>query len=132
EARGQYEILAKKAEGLRRIVESCGGAQQAFQMLMLEHLDAMVQASAQAISNIKFDKVIVWEGGNGHADGHAGGQTPPLLQNLARVRPPMMQVMKDIGGVEMPEYLARFAPEVKADSSKPVANGNAAPVPPKG
>ena len=27
----------------------------------------------------------------------------------------MMQVMKDIGGVEMPEYLARLTPEGKAD-----------------
>ena len=33
------------------------------------------------------------------------------MQNLARVMPPMMQVMKDIGGVEMPEYLAKLAPE---------------------
>jgi flotillin len=129
EARGQYEILAKKAEGLRRIVEACGGAQQAFQMMMLEHLDAMVQASAQAISNIKFDKVIVWEGGNGHGNGQAGGQTSQFLQNLARVMPPMMQVMKDIGGVEMPEYLARFAPEGKG---KTLTDTDATPVPPKG
>jgi flotillin len=131
EARGQYEILAKKAEGLRRIVEACGGAQQAFQMMMLEHLDAMVQASAQAISNIKFDKVIVWEGGGANGNGH-GSQTSNFLQNLAKVMPPMMQVMKDIGGVEMPEYLARFAPEGKAEAVKGAANGDAAPVPPKG
>jgi flotillin len=44
EARGQYEILAKKGEGLKQIVESCGGANQAFQMLMLEHLDKLRQA----------------------------------------------------------------------------------------
>src|SRR5439155_4616167 len=58
EARGQYEILAKKGEGLRSIIEACGGAQAAFQMLLLEHLDALTQASAQAISQIKFDKVV--------------------------------------------------------------------------
>src|SRR5262245_51795684 len=57
EARGQYEILAKKGEGLREIIAACGGASQAFQLLMLEHLDKMVESSAQAISNIKFDKV---------------------------------------------------------------------------
>src|SRR5437773_9899342 len=67
EARGQYEILAKKGEGLRKIIEACGGATQAFQLLMLEHLDTLAQTAAQAISNIKFDKVIVWEnGGNGN------------------------------------------------------------------
>src|SRR5439155_1416743 len=31
EARGQYEILAKKGDGLRRIIEACGGAAPAFQ-----------------------------------------------------------------------------------------------------
>lgn len=108
EARGQYEMLAKKGEGLRTIIEACGGAQQAFQMLMLEHLDQLAQASATAISNIKFDKVIVWDSVNGKDH---GSNTSHFLQNLARVLPPMMQVMKDIGGVEMPEYLARLTPE---------------------
>src|SRR5947209_2824671 len=50
EAKGQYEILAKKGEGLKAIIQACGGAQAAFQMLLLEHLDALTQASAQAIS----------------------------------------------------------------------------------
>ena len=63
EARGQYEILAKKGEGLQRIIDACGGAQPAFQLMMLEHLDKLTEASAQAISNIKFDKIVVWEGG---------------------------------------------------------------------
>ena len=65
EARGQYEILAKKGEGLKQIVEACGGAQQAFQLMMLEHLDKLAETSAKAISNIKFDKIIVWENGGG-------------------------------------------------------------------
>src|SRR2546426_957618 len=65
EARGQYEMLAKKAEGLKQIIQACGGSQQAFQLLMLEHLGNLAQASAKAISNIKFDKVVVWENGNG-------------------------------------------------------------------
>jgi flotillin len=114
EAKGQYEILAKKGEGLRRIIEACGGAQQAFQMLMLEHLDKMVEASAQAISNIKFDKVVVWE--NGGQNG-SGSNTSSFLHNLARTMPPMMQVLKDIGGVELPETLARFSQEPPAGSN---------------
>jgi len=116
EARGQYEILAKKGDGLQRIIEACGGAQQAFQLLMLEHLDTLATTAAQAISNIKFDKVIVWEGANGN--GH--GSTANFLQNLARTMPPMMQILKDIGGVELPEYIARFS-ENKVPPSPPVA-----------
>lgn len=104
EARGQYEILAKKGDGLRQIVEACGGASQAFQMLMLEHLDNLANASAKAISNIKFDKVVVWE--NGGANGR--GSTADFLSGLAKTLPPMMQVMKDIGGVELPESLVRL------------------------
>jgi flotillin len=125
EARGQYEMLAKKGEGLQRIIEACGGAQQAFQLLMLEHLDALAQTAATAISNIKFDKVIVWEGGG--ANGNGTSNTAHFLQNLARSMPPMMQIMKDIGGVELPEFIARLTPEARARA----ADG-AAPVPPNG
>jgi flotillin len=107
EARGQFEILAKKGEGLKCIIEACGGAQQAFQILMLEHLDNLAHASAQAISNIKFDKVIVWE--NGANGGEGGNNTTRFLQSMAHTLPPMMQIMKDIGGVEIPEFIARFA-----------------------
>jgi len=105
EARGQYEILSKKGEGLERIVQACGGAQQAFQMLMLEHFDELVDASARAISNIKFDKVVVWEGG----DKNGTSATANWLHNMARTLPPMMQVMKDIGGVDIPDTLSTIA-----------------------
>jgi flotillin len=110
EARGQYEILAKKGDGLRRIIEACGGAHQAFQLLFLEHLDVLAQTSAQAISNIKFDKVVVWEGGG---NGNGATNTSSFLQGLARTMPPIMQVMKDVGGVEVPEYFARLMPDAK-------------------
>jgi flotillin len=136
EAKGQYEILAKKADGLRQIIEACGGATQAFQLLMLEHLDTLAQTSAKAISNIKFDKVVVWENANG-ASGNGVSNTSHFLQSLARSLPPMMQVMKDIGGIEMPEYLVRMTNEPKttngagakatAGESVPVA-----PLPPTG
>jgi flotillin len=123
EAKGQYEILAKKGEALRQIIEACGGAQPAFQMMMLEHLDKLAETAATAISNIKFDKVVVWEGGNGaHGDGSTN--TAHFLQSLARTLPPMMQVMKDIGGVEVPEYVARMTTE--PPTTKATANGDTA------
>ncbi len=116
EAKGQYEILAKKGEGLQRIVEACGGAEQAFQMMMLEHLDNLAETAAKAISNIKFDKVIVWEGGGQNGTSNVGN----FLHNMARTLPPMMQVMRDIGGVEIPDYLAKLsANEDKPEQAKP-------------
>lgn len=108
EARGNYEILAKKGEGLREIISACGTAQDAFQLLMLEHLEMLATKSAEAISNIKFDKIIVWENG-----ANANGQTATsnFLQGMSRTLPPMLQVMRDIGGIEVPEYLAKLTPE---------------------
>jgi flotillin len=117
EARGQYEILAKKGEGLKQIIDACGGAQPAFQMMMLEHFDNLVEASARAISNIKFDKVVVWEGNGSNGT----SSTANWLHNMARTLPPMMQVMKDVGGIEIPETLAAFTsckkPETTAETS---------------
>jgi flotillin len=117
EARGQYEILAKKGEGLKLIVEACGGAQQAFQLMMLEHLDKLAETSAKAISNIKFDKIVVWE--NGGADGRSN--TADFLHKMAGSLPPMMQVMRDIGGIDIPTSLATL---VGADSAKAEGNGH--------
>ena len=126
EARGQYEILAKKGEGLKQIIEACGSADKAYQLLMLEHLDKLAETSALAISNIKFDKIVVWEGGgangNGHGNGHSSAAS--FVQNMARMMPPIMQVVKDIGGVELPGFLGKTTedplPEPIAARTEPV------------
>src|SRR5206468_2412879 len=117
EARGHYEILAKKGEGLKQIVEACGGAQQAFQLMMLEHLEHLANASAKAISNIKFDKVVVWE--NGGANGRSN--TADFLHKMAGTLPPMMQVMRDIGGIDIPDSLARLSGADGTKTAEPVA-----------
>ncbi len=120
EARGQYEILAKKGDGLERIVQACGGSKEAFQLMMLEHFDDLVDASARAISNIKFDKVVVWEGG----EKNGTSSTANWLHNMARTLPPMMQVMKDIGGVEIPDTLSSLS-GFADDEKEPAAAGTA-------
>ena len=96
EARGQYEILAKKAEAMKELVQAAGGAKEAFQLLMVEHLDTLAETSAKAISNIKFDKVVVWDSGNG------GASASGFLQSMAKTLPPMMHVLRDIADVEIP------------------------------
>lgn len=114
QAKGQYEMLAKKGDGLRQIIQACGGAQPAFQMMMLEHLEALADASSQAISNIKFDKIVVWDSGK---DGTSN--TANFLHNLAKSMPPILQVMKDIGGVEIPEVLAKLEADGKGSAPAP-------------
>ena len=114
QARGEYEILAKKAEGLKKIVEGCGGSQEAFQLLMLEHLEHLSSTAATAISNIKFDKVVVWDGGNGN------GGTAGFLQGLAKSLPPMLHIMRDVAGVQMPEFFGKLQGDDGKDASPPV------------
>lgn len=120
QARGEYEILAKKGEALRQVVEACGGAKEAYQLLLLEHLDTLAETSAKAIANVKFDKVVVWDSGQGN------GATANFLQNMSRTLPPMMQVVRDIAGVELPAYLGTIAP----DGASPVKDPGVTPVKP--
>jgi flotillin len=86
--------------------------------MMLEHLDTLAESSAKAISNIKFDKVVVWE--NGGANGRSN--TADFLHKMAGTLPPMLQVMRDIGGVEIPTSLAKLAGE---DGATADGNGQA-------
>ena len=114
EARGQYEILRQKGLGLRQIVNGVGGADAAFQLLMLEHMDFLAEQSSKAIQNIKFDKITVWDNGIGE-DGKTS--TGRFLQGLAGSLPPVLHMMRDIAGVQMPEALGKIigdADEVSA------------------
>ena len=47
EARGQYELLARKADGLGAIVAGVGGSEEAFRLLMLEHLDTIAETQVR-------------------------------------------------------------------------------------
>lgn len=129
EARGQYEILQKKGQGFAEIVKACGDAQSAFQMLMIEHLDQLSETAAAAISNIKFDKIVVWDQG---ANGGTGkGATANFLSNLAGSLPPMLHMMRDIGGVQMPEYFAKMVGEGDGKSVAATDRATATPPPAK-
>lgn len=107
EAQGEYEKLAKKAEGLGRIVAECGSADEAYRLLLLEHMDHLADKAAEAIGNIKLDRVMVWDGGNG-GNGQGGG-VAGFVRDLGASVVPMMHLMRDIGGVQLPESVLRFA-----------------------
>jgi len=118
QARGEYEILSKKATGLREIVAGCGDVQSAFQMLMLEHFDHLADSSAKALSNIKFDKITVWDGGGQNGQ----GSTASFLRSLGNSLPPLLDIMKNLGGVEMPKFFGRLEGDA---SGAAVAAGSA-------
>jgi len=107
QARGEYEVLSKRSEALGQLVEKAGGAREAFQLLMVDQIPLLAESAAKAISNIKFDKVVVWEGGN--ANGPSG--TAGFIQNMAKSMPPMMEVLRTVAGVELPAFLGTMTPE---------------------
>ena len=131
EARGQYEILAKKGQGFGEIVRACETPQAAFQMLMLEQLERLSENAAKAISNIKFDKVVVWDNGGG--EGGNGSATANFLSSMAGSLPPMLHMMRDIGGVEMPEFFGKLVDEAVAKQmAGDATDGTVAATPKKG
>ena len=112
QARGEYEVLSKRAEALGQLVEKAGGAREAFQLLMVDQIPLLAESAAKAISNIKFDKIVVWEGGaNGGGNGNALGGTAGFIQNMAKSMPPMMEVLRSVAGVEFPAFLGTMAQE---------------------
>jgi flotillin len=128
-ARGEYELLSKKAEGLRKIVEACGGPDAAYRMLMIEHIPELADKAAQAISNIKFDKVVMW-GGNG-ANGNVGSGVGNFVTDLMSTLPPALHTMMNIGGVSIADGVFKIVDEDEEKEEQLVAasNGSAAAAP---
>ncbi len=121
QARGEYDVLSRRAEALGQLVEKAGGAREAFQLLMVDKIPLLAESAAKAISNIKFDKVVVWEGGNTSGlNGTAG-----FIQNLAKSMPPMMDVLRTVAGVELPAFLGTMAQD-PAEGAAPIV-GEASP-----
>tara|TARA_Y100000589_G_C27182205_1_gene641257 strand:- start:1032 stop:2429 length:1398 start_codon:yes stop_codon:yes gene_type:complete len=106
EAEGIKQVLEAKATGYQGLVASANGdAKAAATLLMVEKVDAMVQAQVEAVKNLKIDKITVWDSGNG-ADGK--GATSNFVSGLVQTLPPMHDVAK-MAGVELPQYLGSMS-----------------------
>ena len=118
EAEGVRKLLESKAEGYRRLVESVGGdAQAASTFLMIEKLEELVSRQVEAISNLKIDKITVWDsGGNGE-----GSSTSNFIANLFKSLPPLQDI-SEMAGFELPEYLGKVKEQQKK-LGKPDGNG---------
>lgn len=112
EAEGTLNLLEAKADGYRKLVESVGGdAQAASTLLMIEKLEELVSRQVEAISNLKIDKITVWDsGGNGD-----GSSTSNFISNLFKSLPPLQDIT-EMAGVELPEYLGK----VKGQNATPL------------
>ncbi|WP_157514735.1 flotillin family protein [Mangrovimonas sp. TPBH4] len=115
EAQGQYEILTKQAAGMEQIVKAAGNnSKDAVLLLVADKLPELVRLQAEAIKNIKIDKVTVWDNGGNNAEGKSS--TANFLSGMYKSVPPL-QEMFNMAGMELPEYL-------KGKDPKPL-NGSA-------
>ncbi len=120
EAKGNFEVLKAKGDGYRKIIESCGNdANAAAKMLLVEKLEEIVKLQTEAISNIKIDKVTVWDSPNGRADGKSS--TAGFLSGMMQSLPPIHDVAA-MAGIDLPKYLG----EMK-DKEQPAKEAPAAP-----
>ena len=101
EAEGTKAVLEAKAAGYHALVKSAGGdPKAAATLLMVEKIEEIVARQTEAISNLKIDKITVWDSGNGGE----GGSTANFVSSLIKSLPPVHDVAK-MAGVDLPEYL---------------------------
>lgn len=102
EAKGIFEVLTKQAAGLDQIVKAAGNdSQNAALLLIADKLPELVKTQAEAIKNIKIDKVTVWENG-GQKDGKTS--TSNFISGMYNAVPPL-QEMFNMAGMQLPDYL---------------------------
>lgn len=109
EARGSLEILSKQAEGFKEIVEAANNnPDEAVKLLIADKLETLVDIQVQAIKNLKFDKITVWDN-NAGKDG--ASSTSNFASSLFKSIPPMQELF-NMAGLELPKYLATKKEEI--------------------
>ena len=106
EAKGTLAALQAKAQGFGEIVTSAGGAaDDATLLLVTEQLPQLIEEQVKAISNLKIDKVTVWDSGKG--DG-GKNDTANFMSGLVGALPPLHDLTKNVG-IELPEFLGKLS-----------------------
>lgn len=108
EARGLQEKLVKQAEGFARIVAAAGGdPAKAANLMITDKMEDLVRIQVDAIKNIKFDNITVWD-----SNGKEGSSTANFVQSIAKAVPPMRDLY-NMAGMELPEILGKEKKEDK-------------------
>ena len=115
EAKGIRQVLESKAAGYELLVRSCGGdARAAATLLMVEKLEDVVAKQAEAIKNLKIDKVTVWDSAG--PDGK-GSSTASFVSSLIKSLPPLHDLAA-MAGVELPRYLGHATEDIKEQAAE--------------
>jgi flotillin len=103
EAAGVQAQLSAKADGFRQLIESTNDNYDfASLMMVIEQLPELIAEQVKAVSNLKIDKVTVWDSGSNGKD--SGGATSDFLSGLVKSIPPLQELTKNVG-VKLPDFL---------------------------
>lgn len=115
EARGVLQTLSNQAEGLKKLVDAAGTADEAVRLMIADKLEELVSTQVEAIKNIKIDKVTVWDGGQG-ADGKTA--TANFLSGMLKSLPPLDDLY-GMAGLKLPNVVSPEKKDEKpAEKSK--------------
>jgi len=118
EADGIKKLLSSKADGYQKLVESVNGdSQAAATLLMIEKLEELVSRQVEAISNLKIDKITVWDSGNGSSS------TANFIANLFKSLPPLQDISQ-MAGFELPQYLGKVQKEQQPEQGQNMPSGS--------
>lgn len=114
EAEGVKAVLEAKAKGYQDLVKISNNRPEiATSFLMIEKFEKIVEKQVDAIKNIKFDKITVWDGGTGTTN---GSTTANFMKDLIKSLPAMHDLANQ-AGIELPQILGKVE---GADIEKPV------------
>ena len=104
EAEGIKAVLEAKAKGYEDLVKISNNRPEiATSFLMIEKLETLVEKQVEAIKNIKFDKITVWDGGTGT---NTGSTTANFMKDLIKALPAMHDLAGQ-AGIELPQILGK-------------------------
>ncbi len=104
EAEGVKAVLEAKAQGYADLVRISNNRPEiATSFLMIEKVQDIVAKQVEAIKNIKFDKITVWDGGAGSAN---GSTTANFMRDLIKSLPAMHDLANQ-AGIELPSVLGK-------------------------
>jgi flotillin len=126
EAEGVQKVLEAKAEGYRRLVAACAeNPQVAPTLLLIEQLPQLVAEQVKAISNLKIDKITVWDSGRG-VEGKPGSRnaTADFLSGMIGSLPQVHELARQ-AGVELPGALGKVVENERAPERDERTGGKA-------
>ena len=105
QARGVQELLKKQADGFSALVAATNGnPDQAVKLMIADKLEDIVKVQVEAIKNLKFDKITVWDG-----MGQNGSSTANFAAGLMKSLPPLNDLFA-MAGMALPEVLGKSIP----------------------